>query len=114
MLEPLSTSRSSSTLKTTRPGETLHGRRRRRRFIDEISASFYESAAEVFTPIDDERIVVEGRIRWVDEGVLRDDPMIWALDFQRRLLVRSCPAQTTLEAESVLSAARSDGAPSPT
>lgn len=96
------------TLKT-RPGEVLHGREGVVQFVEEIADQFYETAAEVFRPLDEERIVVEGRIRWSDEDrVLRDDPMVWALQFREGLLVRSIPAQTVLEAESVLTALRED------
>ena len=56
-------------------------------------------------PIDGERIVVEGRMRWMDEErVLRDDPMIWALEFRDGLLFRSTPAHSVLEAEALLAA----------
>jgi ketosteroid isomerase-like protein len=97
------------TLKTTRPGETLHGREEVAGFLAEMADGFYESAAEVFTPLDEDRIVVEGRIRWVDEErVLRDDPMVWALSVRDGLLVRSSPAQTPLEAESILAVPTGD------
>jgi ketosteroid isomerase-like protein len=91
-------------LKTVRPGEVIRGRQGLERFVAEISEGVYESAAEVYRPLDETRIVVEGRVRWTDdERVLRDDPMIWALEFRDGLLVRSSPAQTVLEAESILS-----------
>jgi ketosteroid isomerase-like protein len=93
----------------TRPGEVLHGRDGVARFVEEIAERFYEPAAEVFRPLDGERIVVEGRIRWADDDrVLRDDPMVWALQFREGLLLRSIPAQTVLEAESVLATLRED------
>jgi hypothetical protein len=93
-------------LKTTRPGDVLRGPAEIGRFLDEISERFYETVSEIFRPVDDARIVVEGRIRWVDEDrVLRDDPMIWALEFREGLLFRSMPAQTALEAESILGVA---------
>ena len=64
---------------------------------------FHESHADVFRPFDDERIVVEGRMRWMDdERVLRDDPVVWALEFRDGLLWRSTPAVTVLEAETLL------------
>jgi ketosteroid isomerase-like protein len=90
---------------TTRPGDVLRG-------ADEIVAflratgRFYETYPEVYRPLDDARIVVEGRVRWMDdERILRDDPMIWALEFREGLLVRSTPAQSVLEAEAILGAA---------
>lgn len=92
-------------LKTTRPGEVLHGREAVAAFVREISERFYETVAEVFRPVDESRIVVEGRIRWTDEDrVMRDDPAIWALEFKDDMLFRSAPAQTVLEAESLIAA----------
>ena len=86
-----------------RPGDVLRGREQVAEFVDEISGRFYESHPDVFRPLDDERSVVEGRMRWMDdERVLRDDPMIWALEFRDGLLYRSAPAQSVLEAEALL------------
>jgi len=93
-------------LKTTRPGEVLHGRDEVVAFVEEISGRFYESHADVFRPLDEDRVVIEGRMRWMDEQrILRDDPMIWALEFRDGLLFRSTPAHSVLEAEALLSAA---------
>jgi hypothetical protein len=98
-------------LKTTRPGDVLRGPGELERFFEEISERFYEPVAEVFRPLDATRIVVEGRMRWAGEDrVLRDDPMVWALEFRDGLLFRSFPAQTVLEAESLLG----DGTPEET
>lgn len=93
-------------LKTTRPGEVLRGLESVVRFVqEEVSERVYETVAEVYRPLDADRIVVEGRIRWTDEDrILRDDPVIWALEFRDGLLYRSTPAQTVLEAETTLSA----------
>ena len=75
-----------------------------------MSERVYETVAEIYRPLDEDPIVVEGRIRWSDEErVLRDDPMIWALEFKDGLLYRSAPAQSVLEAEAMLSAARGNG-----
>ena len=94
-------------LRTTRPGEVLRGRDEVGAFVREISDRFYETVAEVYRPVDAGRIVVEGRIRWTDEDrVMRDDPVIWALEFRDGMLFRSAPAQTVLEAESILAASR--------
>jgi ketosteroid isomerase-like protein len=94
-------------LKSVRPGEVLRGREAVAEFVDDISGRFYESQPDVFRPIDDERIVVEGRLRWMDEErVLRDDPMIWALEFRDGMLYRSAPAQSVVEAEALLSGSR--------
>jgi hypothetical protein len=91
-------------LKTSRTGDVLRGPQAVEEFVfSDVAGKFYESTAEVFRPLDDERIVVEGRIRWMDEKrVLRDDPMIWALEFRDGLLRRSTPAQTVVEAEALL------------
>jgi ketosteroid isomerase-like protein len=90
-------------LKAVRPGEVLRGREQVAEFVDEISGRFYESHPDVFRPLDDDRIVVEGRTRWMDEErVLRDDPMIWALEFRDGMLYRSVHAQSVVEAEALL------------
>jgi len=92
-------------LMTIRPGEVLRGRAEVEAFLDEISDEFVELVAEECTPLDDERVVVEGRRRWIDEErVLRDDPMILAMRFRDGLLWRSTPAQSVVEAEAILSA----------
>ena len=92
-------------LKSTRPGEVLRGREAVVAFVEEIGGRFYESHPDVFRPIDDDRIVIEGRMRWMDDArILRDDPMIWALEFRDGLLFRSTPAQSVLEAEAILAA----------
>ena len=93
-------------LKTVRRGELIKGREALGTFLDELGEMFFESHADVFRPFDEERVVVEGRIRWMDDDrILRDDPMIWALEFREGLLYRSTPAQSVLEAEALLAAA---------
>lgn len=92
-------------LMTVRPGEILRGREAAYSFLDAIAEEFIELVAEEFTPLDDERVVVEGRRRTIDdERVLRDDPMILAMVFRDGLLWRSTPAQSVAEAEAILSA----------
>ena len=92
-------------LRTVRPGETLRGRAQLSSFLEQISSVFHEVQAAAFRPLDDRRVVVEGRVRWMDaDRVLRDDPMIWALEFRGGLLARSHPAQSVLEAEALLAA----------
>jgi hypothetical protein len=94
-------------LKTVRRGEVISGRDALREYIDELGEMFFESHADHFRPVDEERIVVEGRIRWMDEDrILRDDPMIWAIEFRDGLLYRSRPAHSVIEAESLLSVSR--------
>jgi hypothetical protein len=87
-----------------RPGTTVHGRAEVIRFIEaEVAPNLYEAAAEVYTPLDDERVIVEGRVRWIDdERVIRDDPVIWAVEFRDERLLRFLATRTTLEAETAL------------
>lgn len=92
-------------LKTTRPGEVLRGRDAVVEFAREQSHGLFESHAEVFLPLDETRIVVEGRVRWLDEErVLRDDPTVWALEFSDGLLRRATPTHSVLEAKMILAA----------
>jgi|SoiMethySBSTD1v2_1073268.scaffolds.fasta_scaffold268358_3 hypothetical protein len=87
------------------PGETLRGRDAVADFVRSISDRFYEAVAEVYRPVDEHRIVVEGRMRWTDDDhVMRDTPIVWALEFRDGMLLRSFPAPSALEAESILSA----------
>ena len=87
-----------------RPGTVVHGRADFIRFIqEEVAPSLFEAATEVFTPLDDERVIVEGRMRWIDdERVIRDDPVIWAMEFRGEQLLRFVPVRSMLQAESVL------------
>jgi hypothetical protein len=87
-----------------RPGTTVHGRRDVVRFIEtEVAPHLFEAATEVFTPLDDERVIVEGRVRWIDdERVIRDDPVIWAVQFRDERLLRFLATRTMLEAEAAL------------
>ena len=90
-------------LKSTRPGDVLRGSGAVEAFLAEITGKFYELVTEVYRPLDDERIIVEGRLRWTDDArILRDDPVIWALVFRGGLLWRSTPAQSLVEAEALL------------
>jgi ketosteroid isomerase-like protein len=87
-----------------RPGTTIHGRSDVSRFIEqEVAPNLFEASSEVFTPLDDQRVIVEGRVRWIDdERVIRDDPVIWAVEFRDGLMLRFVATRTMLEAESVL------------
>jgi len=87
-----------------RPGTTVHGREDVVRFIEaEVAPSLYEASTEVFTPLDEDRVIVEGRVRWIDdERVIRDDPVIWAVEFRDELLLRFLASRTMLEAEAAL------------
>jgi hypothetical protein len=86
------------------PGLVLEGKAEAVEFIRELLPdSLYEAATSAYLPLDDNRIVVEGRIRWIDqERVIRDDPVTWAMEFRDGLLVRFIPARTQVEAETIL------------
>lgn len=77
-------------------------------FIQDIVApSLYDAAVEVYMPVDADRVIAEGRLRWIDEErVIRDDPAVWALEFRDGLLLRFIAARTTLAAEAVLGVSR--------
>jgi SnoaL-like domain len=87
-----------------RPGLVIEGREAVTRFMQEIvAASLYEVVPDVYTPLDDERVIVEGRMRWIDEErVIRDDPVVWAMEFRDELMLRFVPARSAIEAETIL------------
>jgi ketosteroid isomerase-like protein len=91
-----------------RAGAVVHGRVEVRTFIsEEVAPNLYEASAELYTPVDDERVIVEGRLRWISEDrVIRDDPVVWALEFRDGLLLRFVAARTTLDAEAILGVSR--------
>jgi ketosteroid isomerase-like protein len=95
-----------------RPGEVVEGREAVASFIEDIVLhSLYEAVTDGYTPLDDERVIVEGRMRWIDdERVIRDDPTVWAMEFRDGLMLRFLPARTVLEAETLLAASTSDAA----
>jgi hypothetical protein len=87
-----------------RPGQVVEGKDEFIRFVQHtLTNSLYEAVASSFQPLDEARVVVEGRIRWIDEDrVIRDDPVTWAMEFRDGLLVRFIPARTLIEAETIL------------
>jgi len=87
-----------------RTGTVVHGREDVARFIiDAVAPSLYEASGDLYTPLDDERVIVEGRLRWIDEDrVIRDDPVVWALEFRDELLLRFVASRSTVEAETIL------------
>ena len=89
-----------------RPGLVFEGKDELVRFVqDTLSDSLYEASTTNYLPVDERRVVVEGRIRWIDdERVIRDDPVIWAMEFRDDLLLRLVPARTLVEAETILGA----------
>ena len=92
-----------------RPGLVLEGKDEALQHMQEsLAGNLYEATTTTYLPIDEHRIVVEGRIRWIDdERVIRDDPVTWAMEFRDDLLTRFIPARTQVEAETML------GAPEP-
>ena len=77
-----------------RAGTVVDGRENVARFIQEfIAPNLYEAVTEVFTALDDERVI-------------RDDPVVWAMAFRDGLLLRFVPARSVLEAETMLAAQR--------
>ena len=89
-------------------GTTVQGSANASRFIREtVASNLYEASAEVYIPLDENRVIVEGRMRWIDdERVIRDDPIVWALEFEDQLLRRFLPARTAVEAETLLTSSR--------
>lgn len=89
-----------------RPGLVLEGKREVVQHVqDELAERLYEATTSAFLPVDEDRIVVEGRIRWIDdERVIRDDPVTWGMEFRSGLLTRFIPARTQVEAETILGA----------
>ena len=98
-------------LQAVQPGEHLHGRDEIVAVLEhEFSRRLWETVVHVCTPIDDSRVVAEGRIRWMDdERVMRDEARVWGLEFRDGLLLRSVPARNTVEAEALLAAAPQSG-----
>lgn len=96
-----------------RTGVVVEGREDFARFVEEtLARSLYQAAADIYRPLDDRCVVVEGRLRWIDDDqVMRDDPVTWALEFEDGLLVRFVPTRTPLEAETILAAPRGDSDP---
>jgi hypothetical protein len=85
-------------------GRVVEGREAVAGFFEEaLAVTLYESVTEVFATLDESRVIVEGRLRWIDDDrVIRDDPVVWALEFRDGLLLRFVPARTAVEAEAIL------------
>ena len=91
-------------------GNRLHGAEAVAEFLDRRAGlPVYEATDEVYHPLDEHRVVVEGRLRWMEERdrTLRDDAAIWAIEFRDGLLYRSIAAGSLAEAEAVLAVTRS-------
>jgi hypothetical protein len=94
----------------TEDGEWLRGADAVAGFLDRrAGAPVYEATDEVYHPLDEDRVVVEGRLRWMEERdrTLRDDVAIWAMEFRDGLLYRSIAVRSVAEAEAVLAVNRS-------
>jgi hypothetical protein len=86
-----------------RAGTVVEGRAAVTQFMETVAGSLYEAVPEVYTPLDDQRVIVEGRMRWIDdERVIRDDPVVWAMEFRDGLLITFVPARSRVEAETIL------------
>ena len=92
-------------LRAVSPGAVVRGRDEIVAFLEqEFARRLWETVVHACTPLDESRVVVEGRIRWMDdEHVLRDDARFWGLEFQDGLLVRSLPARSAVEVDALLS-----------
>lgn len=93
-------------------GTSLYGADAVAEFLDRRAGSpIYEATDELYHPLDEERVVVEGRLRWMEERdrTLRDDAAIWALEFRDGLLYRSIAVRSVAEGEAVLAVSRSTG-----
>lgn len=88
-----------------RPGLVVEGKDDFVRFVEHtLSGVLREVATTSYRALDENNVVVEGRIRWMDEErVLRDDPVTWAISFEDGLLRKFVSARTLVEAETVLS-----------
>jgi ketosteroid isomerase-like protein len=91
-----------------RTGAVVRGRADVAHFIrDDVAPSLFGAAVDVYTPLDEEKVIAEGRLRWIDEErVIRDDPVVWALEFREGLLRRFVAVRSTLDAEMVLGVSR--------
>lgn len=87
------------------PGCEIRGIEELGRFYREVlgDRAIFEISARAVHELDERRIVVEGRMRWMDEDrVLRDDPVAWALELEDGLIRRSTAVRTYPEAEALL------------
>jgi ketosteroid isomerase-like protein len=101
-------------MNTVGPTTVLKGREEVIRFLGEtFPHRLWEAVVQACETLGDNRAVVAGRVRWMDDQrVLRDDPHLWALEFCDGLLLRSVPVRSVREAESILTSAESDADPS--
>lgn len=93
------------------PGGEIRGIAELGRFYREVlgERGLFEITARAVHELDERRIVVEGRMRWMDDDrVLRDDPVTWALELEHGLIRRSTAVRTYSEAEALLPASPPD------
>jgi hypothetical protein len=86
-------------------GRVLRGRRELLRFFEEhFARRRWDAFAHAFHALDERKVIVEGRVCWIDDDrVLRDSPRVWALEFCDGLLLRSIPARSVDDAFALLS-----------
>jgi hypothetical protein len=61
-----------------------------------------DATGHVYRPLDDERIIVEGRVRVRQENGFADRSIVWALVFRDGLLYRSWAVKNVAQAETRL------------
>lgn len=90
------------------PGALLRGRDEIIAFLEqEFGRRLWETVVHVCTPLDESRALVEGRVRWIDDDhVMRDEARFWGIEFSDGLLLRSLPARSAVEAETLIAAER--------
>lgn len=96
----------------SRPLERIRGADAAARFLHDFVAtrSVFEIGLTAVNAVDEHRVVAQGRLRWMDDDrVLRDDPVVWAVEVEDGLLRRSTAVRTVTDAEALLATS----APSP-
>ena len=85
------------------PSQHLSARELRKHALTGEAPHAVESRGEVYHPLDDERIIVEGQVLLTRSGGGWDyRPTVWAVVFRDGRLYRSWCVKTTLEAEALL------------
>jgi hypothetical protein len=92
-------------LQAVEVGRVLRGREELLRFFEEqFARRRWDAVLQACHAVDEEKVIVEGRVRWIDDQrILRDDPRVWALVFRDGLLFHSSPARSVSDAHALLS-----------